>query len=166
MTKIIGIDPGSRVTGFGVIHSDGNQHRYLGCGCIKLKSTSLNNRLYQIYNSISQLIEQFKPQETAIEQVFMHRNPMSALKLGQARGAAIVATTKYELAFAEYSPRQIKQTVVGYGGASKAQVANMAMLLLNISKIEQLDATDALAVALCHALIQGGYNKITALRVK
>lgn len=145
---IIGIDPGSRVTGFGVIRCEGNRHFYLASGCIRVTSENLGDRLTQILKGIQDVIALYHPKEAAIEQVFMHQNPGAALKLGQARGAAIVALG---LPIAEYSARQVKQAVVGFGAAKKTQVQDMVKRLLNLSEDLQADAADALAVALCHA---------------
>lgn len=156
MAIILGIDPGSRLTGYGLIEQRGRKLNYLGSGCIKVIGTAktpltLAEKLRRIHDSVSELITQFKPDEFAIEQVFMAKNPDSALKLGQARGAAIVAAACAELPVAEYSARQIKQSVVGNGGAEKSQVQHMVMALLNLERSPQEDAADALAVALCHA---------------
>jgi len=151
MRIILGIDPGSRVTGYGVIQSNGMRHVYLASGCIRLKSVEMSVRLQQIFAGIQEIMQTYQPHEAAIEQVFMHRSPGSALKLGQARGAAIVATAIQLNTVAEYSARQIKQAVVGYGGAAKEQVQHMIKNLLNLSASPQADAADALAVALCHA---------------
>lgn len=156
MSVILGIDPGSRLTGYGVIQKYGRKFHYLGSGCIRATGTSakplsLAEKLRLIHDSVSELITQFSPTEFAIEQVFMAKNPDSALKLGQARGAAIVAAARAGLPVAEYSARQIKQAVVGNGGAEKAQVQHMVVALLNLQKTPQADAADALAVALCHA---------------
>lgn len=150
MAIILGIDPGSRVTGYGVIRQIGSKSEYLGSGCIRLKAEELPMRLHQIFNGVSEIIQQFKPDYFAIEQVFMAKNPDSALKLGQARGAAIVAATQYDLPVAEYSARQIKQSVVGKGSADKTQVQHMVVHLLKLTSTPQSDAADALAVALCH----------------
>ena len=150
MAVILGIDPGSRVTGYGVIRQVGSKSEYLASGCIRLKSEELAIRLKQIFNGVTEIIEQFQPDYFAIEQVFMAKNPDSALKLGQARGAAIVAATLKDLPVAEYSARQIKQSVVGKGSAEKSQVQHMVVSLLNLGATPQSDAADALAVALCH----------------
>lgn len=149
MTIILGIDPGSRVTGYGVVRIEGQRINYLTSGCIRIQGDELNNRLHQIFSGVEEIMRTFQPDEAAIEQVFMHRNPGSALKLGQARGAAIVAMAAVPMA--EYSARQIKQSVVGYGAAKKEQVQHMVRLLLNLTGTPQLDAADALGVALCHA---------------
>jgi crossover junction endodeoxyribonuclease RuvC len=148
---ILGIDPGSRVTGFGVIEATGSRHRYITSGCIKTKAEDLGGRLYQIYEGLSEIIDTYQPQHAAIEKVFVKENVDSALKLGQARGAALVAMAKYQLALAEYAPRLIKKTVVGYGGADKNQIQQMIKVLLCLSDVPQTDAADALAIAICHA---------------
>ncbi|GAA6185485.1 MULTISPECIES: crossover junction endodeoxyribonuclease RuvC [Alteromonadaceae] len=150
MSIILGIDPGSRITGYGVIKQTGNTFSYLGSGCIRVQGDELAPRLNQIYKGVTEIICQFQPQFFAIEQVFMAKNPDSALKLGQARGAAIVAATNADLPVAEYSARQIKQSVVGKGSAEKNQVQHMVTYLLKLTKKPQADAADALAVALCH----------------
>lgn len=150
MTTILGIDPGSRITGFGVIHVPSSHTlRYVASGCIVTKGTDMGQRLVQIYTHLKTVIEQYQPQEVALESVFVHRNVMSALKLGQARGAAIVALNG--LTLAEYAPRAVKQAVVGYGAASKTQVQQMVQTLLKLSGLPRADAADALAIAVCHA---------------
>ncbi|WP_404402053.1 crossover junction endodeoxyribonuclease RuvC [Idiomarina seosinensis] len=156
MSVILGIDPGSRLTGYGIVQRQGRKLHYLGSGCIRVTGTpaqplTLAEKLKRIHNSVVELITQFQPDQFAIEQVFMARNPDSALKLGQARGAAIVAAACHELPVAEYSARQIKQAVVGTGAADKTQVQHMVVALLNLSRTPQADAADALAVAICHA---------------
>ena len=153
MTIILGIDPGSRFTGYGVIKQENRQLTYLGSGCIKALSQGedLASRLQTIFAGVSEIIIQFKPDMFAIEQVFMGVNPGGALKLGQARGAAIVAATNTGLTISEYSARQIKQAVVGTGAADKAQVQHMVKTILKLPGTPQADAADALAVALCHA---------------
>ena len=148
MTTIIGIDPGSRRTGYGIIRVEGNHHSYLTSGFIDLLPYPASQRLKQIYLGIQEIIQMYKPLEAAIEQVFMHANPGSALKLGQARGAAIVAL---DLPLSEYSARQVKQSIVGSGAANKEQVQFMVQRLLNLQGKLQADAADALAIALCHA---------------
>ena len=149
MTVIIGIDPGSRRTGYGVIRLEGNRHIHIASGHFNLTSYPDTERLRQIYLGIRDVIETHKPHEAAIEQIFMNENPSSALKLGQARGAAIVA---FEIPVMEYSARQVKKSVVGHGAAKKEQVQFMVQRLLNLGNGRlQADAADALAVALCHA---------------
>ena len=148
MTTIIGIDPGSRRTGYGIIRLDGNRQHYITSGFIDLTSYPVLERLRQIYLGLKTIIDAHQPEEAAIEQVFMHENPGSALKLGQARGAAIVAL---DMQVSEYSARQVKKSVVGHGAADKDQVQFMVKRLLNITGTLQMDASDALAIALCHA---------------
>ena len=151
MSIILGIDPGSSITGYGVIRTlAGGRCEYLGSGCIRTSGEVLAPKLKQIYDGISEVILQFRPDLFAIEQVFMAKNPDSALKLGQARGAAIVAAVNAGLEVAEYSARHIKQSVVGTGGADKEQVQHMVRQLLKLPGNPQADAADALAVALCH----------------
>lgn len=160
-TTILGIDPGSRVTGYGVISVSGNKTHYLTSGCIKTGTDDLSLRLLEIFQGINQVIEEFQPQETAIESVFMHKNASSALKLAHARGVAMVAAAKHTPQVQEYSPRQIKQAVVGYGAADKSQVQHMVKMLLGLSDTPQADAADALAVALCHA-----HSRVSLLKQK
>mgnify|MGYP001312420308 FL=1 len=151
MSIILGIDPGSRITGYGVIQQKGGKCIYIASGCIRTKGDVLAPKLDMIFNGISEIIQQYQPSEFAIEQVFMAKNPDSALKLGQARGAAIVAATQADLYICEYSARQIKQAVSGTGAASKDQVQQMVMQILTLSGRPQADAADGLAVAICHA---------------
>lgn len=150
MSIILGIDPGSRVTGYGVIRQTGRQLTYLGSGCIRTNTTELPARLKLIYAGVCEIITQFSPDFFAIEQVFMAKNADSALKLGQARGAAIVAAVNHDLPVFEYAARQVKQTVVGTGGAEKSQVQHMVKSLLKLAVSPQADAADALAIAITH----------------
>jgi len=172
MAIILGIDPGSRVTGFGVIRMNGRQVEYVASGCIRVKDAIVSDKLNQIFDCIAEVIQQYKPTEAAIEQVFMAKNADSALKLGQARGAAMVAMAQHALSVAEYSARQIKQSVVGTGGADKVQVQHMVTSLLGLSASPQADAADGLAVAICHghalqsALYQAGAKKVTRGRLR
>lgn len=151
MTTILGIDPGSRITGYAIITIVQKQLAYVSSGCIRVSGKTVAQKLDQIYAGITEVITKHQPHEAAIEQVFMHRNPGSALKLGQARGVAIVAAAQKALSVAEYSARQVKQAVVGYGAAKKEQVQQMVCTLLNLSGTPQADAADALAIAICHA---------------
>jgi crossover junction endodeoxyribonuclease RuvC len=148
--RILGIDPGSRLTGYGIIEQHGSQLRYVCSGCLRVSGDSLADKLGMIFSDLSALVREFQPHEMAIERVFMARNADSALKLGQARGAAICAGVMQELPVAEYSPREIKQAVVGKGSADKAQVQHMIRVLLSLPATPQADAADALAVAVCH----------------
>jgi crossover junction endodeoxyribonuclease RuvC len=151
MAIILGIDPGSRKTGFGLVNHHGNQIDYISCGVIRVEKLEFAERLKSIHESIQELIELHQPEVLAIEQVFMARNASSALKLGQARGAAIASAAVAGLNVEEYSARQIKQAVVGTGAADKTQVQHMVKNLLALNKTPQEDAADALACAICHA---------------
>lgn len=173
MAVILGIDPGSRITGYGVIHHVGQTLEYIDSGCIKTDpSTDLSTRLQVIFEGINQIIQLHCPSEVGVEQVFMAKNADSALKLGQARGAAIVACTMNQLAVYEYSARQIKLAVVGTGAAQKSQVQMMVTHLLRLNKAPQADAADALGVALCHSHTQqtmirmAGARKVRRGRVR
>lgn len=157
---IIGIDPGSKITGYGVIWSQESKQGCITFGQIKTNSESLNIRLQQIDEGLRHVITTYQPQEVAIEQVFTFHNHQSALKLGQARGAALVATASQALPVTEYSARQIKQAVVGYGAATKMQVQHMVRILLQLVKTPLVDAADALAIALCHATTQRLLKKL------
>ncbi len=151
MDIILGIDPGSRFTGYGLIISEKSQQRCLAYGHIKIPvEKSLAEKCHYIFENLSEVIIKYKPNAVAIEKIFMHQNAQSALKLGQARGAALVAAAQYALAVTEYSPREIKQAIVGYGAADKQQMQHMIMQLLKLPKKPQTDAADALAIALCH----------------
>ncbi|QEQ96991.1 crossover junction endodeoxyribonuclease RuvC [Neptunomonas concharum] len=157
---ILGIDPGSRVTGYGVINAVGSRNEYVASGCIRIKGDELPDRLNQVFDGVTEVIRQFSPQEMAIEQVFMARNADSALKLGQARGVAIVASTQQSLPVFEYAARAVKQAVVGKGSADKAQVQHMVAQILKLPGLPQADAADALAIALCHAHTRIGMVKM------
>lgn len=148
--RILGIDPGSRLTGYGLIDTDGSGSRHVFSGCLRVTGATLADRLGLIFTEISALIERHRPDQFAIENVFMNRNADSALKLGQARGAAICAAVTRSLPVSEYAPREVKQAIVGKGGADKVQVQHMVRVLLNLREPPQADAADALAVALCH----------------
>lgn len=155
MAIILGVDPGSRKTGYGLINFCAGRTEYVSSGVIRIKeSLTLPERLHLIFTSLSEIIEQFIPQEFAIENVFMAKSAGSALKLGQARGAAIVAAVNKALPVYEYEARKVKQSVVGTGAADKVQVQHMVKALLKLSDNPQEDAADALAVAICHANTQ------------
>ena len=156
MTIILGIDPGSRKTGYGIIETTGQRHRYIASGVIRLGDGPLPQRLKIIFDSIAVLINDYQPQEVAVEEVFMAKSAGSALKLGQARGAAVTACVANDLIVAEYTARQIKQAVVGTGAAVKEQVQHMVRILLKLPANPQEDAADALAAALCHANARQG----------
>ena len=149
--RIIGIDPGSRITGYGVVDSDGVRSQHVDSGCIHIKAEQMAEKLGIIFREITRIVEDHQPDALSIEQVFMARNAASALKLGHARGAAICAAVNFRLVVSEYSPRTIKQAIVGSGGAGKEQVQHMVCRLLRLDEAPSPDAADALAVALCHA---------------
>lgn len=159
MIRILGIDPGSRYTGYGVIDMDGNRACYVASGAVRVQGEDLAERLRIIFDGITQIVASHQPDEVAIEKVFMHRNADSALKLGQARGAAICASLSPPLPLSEYTPTQIKQAVVGRGHAEKGQIQHMVRVLLSLSATPQSDAADALAVALCH-----GHTRVLAAK--
>jgi crossover junction endodeoxyribonuclease RuvC len=147
----MGIDPGSRITGYGIVDMDGPRSYHVASGCIQTAGDRpLPERLKTIFEGVTGVIRDYRPEEVAAEQVFMHRNPDSALKLGQARGAALCAVVMAGLPVSEYAPRAIKQAVVGGGAADKTQVQRMVALLLNLPELPRSDAADALAVAICH----------------
>ncbi|SEO96839.1 crossover junction endodeoxyribonuclease RuvC [Aquisalimonas asiatica] len=150
MTRVLGIDPGSRLTGFGVVDADGSRYHYVDSGVIRTLEAPFPERLRIIFEDLAQLIATHQPAIMAVEQVFVQKNVSSALKLGHARGAAICAGATSGLDVAEYTPRAVKQALVGTGSADKAQVAHMVRQLLGIDAPLAEDASDALAVALCH----------------
>ena len=163
MTRILGIDPGSRITGFGIIESRGYAASYVTSGCIRVPAGDMPARLKAIFSEVTDLIQALQPDEIAIETVFMNRNVDSALKLGQAQGAAICAAVMQSLPVAEYTPAQIKQGIAGKGNADKHQVQHMVRALLALDGEPQADAADALAVALCHShLRNSGYGHALA----
>lgn len=166
MTRIIGIDPGSRRTGYGVIDIVGSKVSYVTSGIIRLPEKSLPERLKIIFDGVSQIIEQYKPEQMAIEEVFLAHNPSSALKLGQARGAAIVAGGNAGLPVGEYSARSVKLAVVGTGSADKSQVQMMIVQLLRLSEAPAEDAADALAIAICHGHSLGAQTAFAGAGVK
>lgn len=149
--RILGLDPGSLRTGYAVVETNAGRVAYLVSGTIRTEGSSLAQRLQEIFQAVEQLTQDFRPDEVAIEGVFMHRNADSALKLGQARGAALSATFSARPRVFEYAPRAVKLAVVGTGSAQKEQVQLMVKKLLNISGPLGADAADALAIALCHA---------------
>lgn len=147
---IIGIDPGSRITGYGIVTLDKQTLRHVAHGHINTGNGALADRLYTIFSKLQSVIAEFSPTTAAIEQVFTCLNPQSALKLGQARGAAMTALAKAGLGVHEYSAKQVKQAIVGYGGAKKEQVQFMVRTILGMTQTPQADAADALAIAICH----------------
>lgn len=161
MTRILGIDPGSRITGYGIIEDSARGYSYIASGSIRVSADYFPDRLKQIFDGIVEIVDLYQPEQMAIEQVFMHKNADSALKLGQARGAAICAVQVTGLPVFEYAARQVKQALVGKGSAEKLQVQHMVKILLNLQGELQIDASDALGLSLCHAHYQQ-----TALRLQ
>lgn len=151
MTLILGIDPGSRHTGYGLVRQQGASLQYVDCGTVSTGSAEMPERLGEIFARLSAVVVEHGPAEAAIEKVFMARNADSALKLGQARGAALCAVVQGQVPVFEYSARQVKQALVGTGSAEKQQVARMVTYLLKLEAVPQADAADALAIAICHA---------------
>jgi crossover junction endodeoxyribonuclease RuvC len=165
--RILGIDPGLRVTGFGIIDSAGRTLRYVTCGCIRSNDAdALPERLKVILRDLSLIIARERPTEVAVEKVFVNVNPQSTLLLGQARGVAIAAAVHADLPVAEYTALQVKQAVVGHGKAAKEQVQEMVRRLLDLPGVPSTDAADALACAIANAhgaegmggLRQSGYR--------
>ncbi len=159
-TRILGIDPGSRITGFGIVDYANSKASHVASGCIKVSGEGFPERLTHIFEAVSALVKTHAPHQLAIEQVFMHRNANSALKLGQARGAALIACSTRGLSVHEYSPNAIKQSVTGRGHADKVQVQHMIKVLLNLGESPSSDQADALAVALCHGHMQETEQRI------
>ena len=152
MERIIGIDPGSRITGYGVIDAGLGRLHFVACGVVKTTPKfPFSHRLNEIFEGINEVVQVHEPVIAAIEDVFLAANPRSALKLGHARGAAVVAAMQNGLSVYNYSARVVKQAVVGYGQAEKTQVQHMVRVLLSLSRAPSTDAADALAVAICHA---------------
>jgi crossover junction endodeoxyribonuclease RuvC len=158
--RILGIDPGSRLTGFGVLDFDGDKPTYVASGTVKSLDGTFPDRLKQIFDSVGEIVAEFRPDIVAIETVFMARNAGSALKLGQARSAALCATFAYGVEVFEYAPREIKQAVVGTGAASKDQVQHMVVSMLQLNATPAEDASDALAAAICH-----GHQRVLQARL-
>ncbi|GJL83464.1 MAG: crossover junction endodeoxyribonuclease RuvC [marine bacterium B5-7] len=148
--KVLGVDPGSRITGLGIVESDGDRLVMHYAASIRAGQGEIGGRLKIIFDAVGDAVERFRPDVVAVEQVFMARNPHSALILGHARGAAIAAAVCRDMPIAEYSAKQIKLAVVGQGGADKGQVQHMVRVLLSLSSNPTVDAADALACAICH----------------
>lgn len=156
--RILGIDPGSCITGFGILEADENNIICITGGCLRLIGKTAYEKLGQLLQYLEELIDLYHPTEMAIESIFLHKNANSALKLGQARGVALAVAMKKSLEVFEYAPRQVKLAVVGKGSADKTQVQYMMSQLLKIENVLQADAADALAIALCHAHMQTGWG--------
>lgn len=155
--RVLGIDPGSVITGYGIIDSNGARSVYVTHGHIRVKGDNFAERLGHIHSALVDIVEEHHPDQVAIEQVFVGNNVMSALKLGQARGAAITAVVSNGLPVSEYAARSIKQVVTGSGSSDKSQVQIMVKSLLGLNRPVQVDAADGLAIAICHA--HSGLNR-------
>ena len=164
--RILGIDPGSRVTGYGIIDSEGQTLRCVTHGCIRGEGEDLTGRLRDIFLGVRELVETYGPGEIAVERAFVHKNADSALKLGQARAAAICGAFLKSLPVHEYTPREVKLAVTGKGGADKEQVQHMMRILLGLKGDLQPDSADALAVAVCHAHSRGLSARLDALMTR
>lgn len=160
MTRILGIDPGYQTTGYGVIDLEGNHVRHVAHGTVATGDGTLGERLACIFRGIGEVLDLNHPAEVAVEKVFMHRNADSALKLGQARGAAITACAEHGIAIFEYTPNQVKQATVGRGHAAKQQVQHMIRVLMCLTEVPRPDAADALAVAICHGHFREGVRRM------
>ena len=166
VARILGVDPGSRLTGYGVVDLVGNQLKHVAHGTLKLSSTSgrttvpLEQRLLSIHQGLTEIILKFKPTVMSIERVFFAKNAVSALKLGQARGAAILCGAIHGLDIVEYSPTEVKSSLVGHGQADKDQVAKMVQLLIGQREFETSDASDGLALAICHAHLMSSNTSV------
>lgn len=164
--RILGVDPGSRITGYGVVDLIGNEIKHVTHGALKIASTTgkatmpLEERLLEIYKGLSQVIETHRPDTLSIEKVFFAKNAVSALKLGQARGAAILTAKIFGLNVVEYASTEVKSAVVGHGRADKDQVARMLELMFGRQEFKTSDASDGLALAVCHARIHGSHSAL------
>jgi crossover junction endodeoxyribonuclease RuvC len=163
--RILGIDPGLRKTGWGVVVSEGSKLGFVACGCVESEAgLSLAERLRQLHEGLSRVVGSFGPDEVAVEETFVNRDPQSALKLGQARGVALVVPALAGLSVAEYAANLVKKTVVGVGHADKKQVQMMIRVLLPKAETSSADAADALAVAICHAQHRGMRSLVAQMR--
>jgi len=163
--RILGLDPGLRKTGWGIVVSEGSKLSFVACGCVESDGTlSLGERLRQLHEGISRVIATWTPDEVAVEETFVNRDPQSALKLGQARGIALVVPALAGLDVAEYAANLVKKTVVGVGHADKKQVQMMIRVLLPKAETKSADAADALAVAICHAQHRGMRTLVAQMR--
>lgn len=158
--RILGIDPGTAITGFGILDQSGNHLIPQEFGVIRTPAEmEMPNRLTIIYRELVSIIQKYRPEAIAVEQLFFNKNVRTALSVGQARGVVLLAAAQLELNIAEYTPLQVKQAVVGFGGAEKKQVQEMVKILLNLQSIPRPDdAADALAIAICHAHSYTGRN--------
>ncbi|HTR00825.1 MAG TPA: crossover junction endodeoxyribonuclease RuvC [Candidatus Acidoferrum sp.] len=164
MTLILGIDPGSRKCGYGLVAAEGNNLQYVASGVIRVEMLPFAERLQAIFANLSDIIAEYHPHVAAMEEVFVGKSMASALKLGQARGAALVACTNQKLPVHEYAARKVKLALVGTGVADKAQMQHMITSLLKLSALPKEDAADALSVAVCHAHTQRTLIRLAGVR--
>lgn len=164
--RIIGVDPGSRLTGCAVIESSGGKTKCLMQTTLRAKGSMLSERILSLSQQLQEIITDFKPCEASIEQVFVKLNPQSALTLGQARGALLLTLAKNNISIAQYAPRAIKKAATGYGAATKTQMQQMMQQFFNLDKLPQEDAADAIAVSLCHANTRNWHSKISKLSLQ
>lgn len=149
--RIIGIDPGSRITGYGIVEKRGASFVHIDNGCLTTRSgDSIPSRLEQIHSGLIDILEKYRPDAAAVEEVFFAKNVSSSLKLGEARGVALLAAVQSKIAVFEYATREVKQALTGYGQATKDQIQKMVKAMLKLPEVAQEDASDALAVAICH----------------
>jgi crossover junction endodeoxyribonuclease RuvC len=163
LRRVLGLDPGSLCTGYGIVDCSGGREVHVVSGFVRTTGVNLALRLRQIHEQVTALVAEYTPDEVAIERVFMHRNADSALKLGQARGAALSAAVAGGASVYEYAPRAIKLAIVGTGAADKAQVSHMVQMMLAIAKPATADVSDALAIALCHAQTRRTAARLAAM---
>jgi len=163
MTRILGIDPGSRFTGYGIIDIQGNHATHISHGTIRIQGEDLCSKLRYLFRELTGILNEHRPDEVSIEKIFMHKNADSALKLGQARGCAITACAEQDLPVFEYTANQVKQATVGKGHAAKEQVQHMIKILLCLRESPQADAADALAIALCHGHSREGLKRMVGV---
>ena len=164
--RILGIDPGLRKTGWGVVVSEGSKLSFVACGCVESDGNlALGERLRQLHEGLHRIITTHRPHEAAVEETFINRDPQSALKLGQARGVALLVPALAGVAVSEYAANLVKKTVVGVGHADKKQVQAMIRVLLPKAETSSADAADALAVAICHAQHRGMKALVAQMRV-
>ncbi len=166
MARIIGVDPGSRITGYGIIDSNRQRLDHVANGCVAAKTGTFPERIKFIFQELSDLVGEYRPDSMVLEQVFFARNPQSALKLGHARAAAMLAGANADLPIHEYAARQVKQALTGRGGAKKDQIQHMVRILLGLGESPATDAADALALAICHAHTDATRVRIAATAVK
>jgi len=161
--RILGLDPGLRHTGWGVVEAEGSRLRYIGCGAVNPRTDgAMADRLKDLHDALTEVLNEFKPEEAAVEETFLNKNPGSTLKLGHARGVVLLAPALFGLSVAEYSAKSVKQAVVGTGNATKDQIGMMVRTLLPGCNPPSDDAADALAVAICHGHLAGTKRSWTA----